>query len=163
MLGSFSLLPLLPLLSNGSPITSPQSTTVVPIEIRECFLGGELSLVQPFASYLRSSQQTTLIKKNMGREAFRRDFNGTCIQIQINNWSCDYDLDVTGPGLANAVESIAEQCDGRKRSDGKFTGPAGWGYYKDVETGHDYTQHLWAILSGCDDWKPKSACSPGAY
>lgn len=53
------------------------------------------------------------------------------MQVSIFNWSCDHNLTVTGPSVANAVASIAEQCDGKVyETTGEVAGPNGFGYYK---------------------------------
>ncbi|KAF2269379.1 hypothetical protein CC78DRAFT_539932 [Lojkania enalia] len=142
MLGSlfFSVLPLINTSNAGS--SENPSLGTIPVEVRECSLmKGSKSLFPSFASWL-SIQPTTLIPKSMERVQFQHDVNGTCMEVQVYNWSCDYDLNVTGPGLANAVTSIAKQCDGKIYSDGEIAGPFGFGYYTDLETGHDYTKHL---------------------
>lgn len=162
MFGSFAIvIAFLVSLGTSSPL-SIADPGVVPVSIRECYTTSlSASFIPPFTSWLRD-QPTASIPTNMGFFQLRHDVNGTCLQVQVYNWSCDHVLNVTGPGLANAVKSIAEQCDGRTYSSGEITGPSGFGYYKDLETGHDFTNHLWIVNSECYDGRRKSACSPGA-
>ncbi|KAF2257358.1 hypothetical protein BU26DRAFT_499869 [Trematosphaeria pertusa] len=144
------------------PTPSPSPSTL-PDSLRECYLTSlPASLIPPFANYLLSQPSVT-IPQNMGRVTLQHSVNGTCLQADVYNWSCDHNLTVTGPGLANAVQSIADQCDGRKYESGEVAGPSGFGYYRDLETGDEFTRHLWVVSGGCSSGKGRqSACSPGS-
>jgi hypothetical protein len=149
-------------LSTGTPVPLP-SLSANPITMRECYIADNTNpaLIPLYASHLQTLP-TTLILRNMGSAKFQHSINGTCLEAQVYNWSCDHDLSVTGPNLANAVTSITEQCNGKKASSGEALGVFGFGYYREVDTGYEYSKHLWVVTVPCTTHRVQSACSPGA-
>lgn len=144
-----------------TPVTTAAAANTT-IDVRECYTTTvDLNLFPPLASWL-TTQPTVTLPPSMSRHMLEHSINGTCILVDVYNWSCDHALNVTGPGLANAVRGIAEQCNGRKYSSGETAGPLGFGYYKDLDSGYDYTKHLWVLTRWCGSRSVRSACSPGA-
>lgn len=146
-------------LTTSTPLPDPSN---IPVSLRECSTEKvPVALIPPFTSWLRDQPSAT-IATTMGTATYQHTINGTCLQARVYNWSCDHILNVTGPGVANAVGSIADQCDGHHYTTGETAGPMGFGYYKDLDTGYEFTKHLWVVTGGCTDHMLKSACSPGA-
>ncbi|KAF2121625.1 hypothetical protein BDV96DRAFT_668363 [Lophiotrema nucula] len=149
--------------ASSKPIELNARNASLPVSIRECFLAGTPSAaITPFVSWL-ADQPPATVSKNMGWYQSRYNSSGTCMQVQIYNQSCDTDLNITGPSISNAVQSIADQCDGFVYDrTSEVCGPTGFGYYKDLDTGRDYTNHLWVVTGQCGNGSLKSACSPGS-
>lgn len=136
--------------------------------IRECLTdhAGNTELYLPyirkFQDYL-SEQPARNVTHSMGRYTYQQSYttpdNATvCIQLQMVDWNCLYDLPVTGSGLSLVVKSIADLCPQKRWSSGEVGGPFGFGYYMDVATGNSYQQSLWAVLTTCGYRGPQSAC-----
>jgi hypothetical protein len=109
------LLPILCLFMFTLTSTTPLPTldpATIPVSLRECSLEViNPALIPPFTAWIREQPDAT-IPLNMGATTYRTTINGTCLQARVYNWSCDHVLNVTSAGVANAVTSIAEQCDG---------------------------------------------------
>ncbi|KAF2474958.1 uncharacterized protein BDR25DRAFT_351439 [Lindgomyces ingoldianus] len=98
----------------ATPIPSAQSTPKQ-IKIRECLnapydnLTVVPSAITTLETTLRALKTPILVSRNMGAQRFRASQNGTCVELLMQNWSCDHDLSLDGKSLAWAVESIASQ------------------------------------------------------
>lgn len=143
--------------TSASPVLL-QQTAIPEVPLRYCYASGSdlVPAVNAFAEWL-ATQPSTDIPKVMGRHSFQREVNGTCIELQMTNWNCDFDITVSGPSLRSTALGISQQCQTRE-SEGKTGNPFGWGYYTDAETGHSYQNSAWAILQQCQTRFPQSAC-----
>ncbi|ORX95937.1 hypothetical protein BCR34DRAFT_607808 [Clohesyomyces aquaticus] len=147
-------------------------TATKPLKIRECLTlpyqntSAVSTAISTLEANLQALKNSISVSRNMGSQRFRATSDGTCVELLMQNWSCDHDLSLDGKNMAWAVESIANQCGGPVTT-GKGgvvswkSIPSGWGYYMD-DTGYDFGKHMWAILRPCQEKPMMSACSPGA-